>query len=194
MRSWAFLMAAPLLLAQGRARRPQRVPAPADGGVGIAIHVSTDGGGESDGGVATGPADVEQLRREVRELSSRTAALEQEAARGRAQQQQLQQISADLAALRQQLAQGQQQQQAAQEQAAAQRDDTQRAISGLLSVQDALAGGNLDVDAALSEAMGSLPPQAQRELAAARDAIRNRDLYNARAHVAQALSIAQQGR
>ena len=92
------------------------------------------------------------------------------------------------------MAAGQQQQVDAQQQAQSQRDDAQQAIAGLTSVQGALAGGNLDVDAALAETQGSLPPQAQRDLAAARDAVRNHDLYNARVQVAQAIADAQQGR
>lgn len=190
MRFWAPLLAAPLLLPQARVKRVPRAGGP-DAGVGIAIHVSRDGGADAG---PTRADEVETLRRSVAELQARTATLEREASRGRRQEQLLQQLSDQMAALRQQLAQGQQQQSDGQQQAQAQRDDAQRAISGLYGVQSALASGDLNVDAALAEAQGSLPPQAQRDLAAARDALRNHDLYNARTQVAQAIADAQQGR
>ncbi len=189
-----LLVAAPLLLAQTRVRRVPRpaAHAGADAGVGIALHLTRDGG-PADAG--PGPVEeVQTLRRELAALQARTATLEREASRSRKQEQLLQQLSDQMAALRQQLAQGQQQQADVQQQAQAQRDDAQQAITSLSGVQSALAGGNLDVDAALAEAQGSLPPQAQRDLAAARDALRNHDLYNARAQVAQAIADAQQGR
>jgi chromosome segregation ATPase len=200
MRIWAALLTAPLLLAaHGRVKRvPRATPAGSggpDAGVGIAIRVGLDGG-FSDAGPRSGgsSAEVETLRRQVSELQARTSMLEQQASRGRYQEQLLQQLSDQMAALRQQMAAGQQQRADAQQQAQTQREDAQAAISGLTSVQSALAGGNLDVDAALAEAQGSMPPQAQRDLAAARDALRNHDLYNARAQVAQAIADAQQGR
>lgn len=201
MRFWAPLLAAPLLLSQGRAHRVPRIADKADkadktdkadGGVGIAIHVGRDGGPADE--APAGGERADSLRREVSDLQARTAALERDALRARRQEQQLQQLTEQLAALRQQLAQGQQQQAEAQAQAQAGRDNAQQAISSLLSVQGALAGGNLDVDAALAEAQALAPPQAQRDLAAARDAVHNQDLYNARAQVAQAIADAQQGR
>ena len=192
MRFWAPVLAAPLLLVQARGRRQHRPGGP-DAGVGIAIHVPRDGGTVDGGALATSD-ELESLRREVAALQARTAALEREASRSRGQEQVVQQLSGQLAALRQQLTQGQQQQVDAQQQEQGRRSDVQAAISGLQGVQSALAGGSLDVDAALAEAQESLPPQAQRDLAAARDAIRNRDVYNARAYVAQAIADAQQGR
>lgn len=193
MRFWAFLLAAPLLLAaSSRVKRvPRGSPGGPDAGVGIAIHQARDGGVVD---AAPPSAEVETLRRQVTELQARTTTLEREASRGRSQEQLLQKLSDQMAALRQQVAQGQQQQADVQQQAESQREQAQQAISSLVSVQSALAGGNLEVEAALSEAQGSLPPQAQRDLSAAREAIRNRDPYSARALVAQAIADAQQGR
>ena len=189
----APLLVTPLLFAEARTRqRPARISAPDAGVAGIAIHVAGDGGSD-DAGPSASDA-LQAVRRQLTELQSRTATLEYEAQRNRNQERLLQQLSDQVAGLRQQIAQGQQQQADTQQQAATQREDTERAVSSLSGIQGSLAGGNLDVDAALAEAQGLLPPQAQRDLQAAREAVRNRDLYNARAHVAQAIANAQQGR
>jgi hypothetical protein len=57
-----------------------------------------------------------------------------------------------------------------------------------------LAGGNASIDDQLAQARGAFPPQAQRDIDAARTALQNRDLSAARAYLSAAISDAQQGR
>ena len=193
MRILAPCLAAFLLLAQARARRLP-VRGGADAGVGIAVHVERDGG-PSDGGAAPTSDDLAELRRDVSTLKTRTQALERDSQRARDQDQLLQRLSDQVQSLRQELAQDKAQdkaqKQAREDEQAARRDETQQAMTGLAQVQNAMAGGSADVDRALVSLRSSLPPAAQRDVDAAREALRNRDLAAARALVAQAMMDAQ---
>ena len=189
MRILAPCLAAFLLLAQTRARRLP-VRGGADAGVGIAVHVERDGG-PSDGGAAPTSDELAELRRDVSTLKTRTQALERDSQRARDQDQLLQRLSDQVQSLRQELAQDKAQKQAREDEQAARRDETQQAMTGLAQVQNAMAGGSADVDRALVSLRSSLPPAAQRDVDAAREALRNRDLAAARALVAQAMMDAQ---
>lgn len=189
-------LAALSLLSQARPpSRARKAPAPerADAGVGIAIHVDRDGG-PADAGAPVTAEDLAELRREVTALGSRTQALERDSQRGRDQEQLLRQLADQVHALRQELAQDKAQKQAREDEQVARRDQTQQAVSGLSAVQSSMAGGNTDVDRALVDLRASLPPAAQRDVDAAREALRNSDLAAARALVAQAMMDAQTAR
>jgi chromosome segregation ATPase len=131
---------------------------------------------------------VEQLRREMSALRSRTDALEQEL---RLDRERRDRLSEQLQALQRQISERDQREQAQAAERQAQLEMTQRGVSTLLGVQSALAVGNFDVESAIGAAQDSLPPQSQGALEAAREALRNHDLYNARLYVTQAIAAAQ---
>ncbi|GAC1336684.1 MAG: hypothetical protein NVSMB23_02170 [Myxococcales bacterium] len=137
---------------------------------------------------------VEKLEQQVAELRNHTASLEAQLARSQAQASQLQLLNDQIAELRGQLAAEAQRKAQAEEAQLAQRQQVQQAVSGLLSAQQVLAGGSADVDAALTQAEATLSGDAQRDVAAARQSLRNRDLSAARFHLGAAVAHAQQAR
>jgi hypothetical protein len=146
------------------------------------------------GPVAQVDAGVPAVERELSALRLRVDALERERAQLQQQSQQLSQVVQELQDLRAQLAQGEQRKEADAQQQAARRDALQAGISSLQQAQYALAGGDSAVDDQLAQAQGSFPPQAQKDIEAARTALRNRDLSQARAYLSAAIADAQQGR
>ncbi len=84
--------------------------------------------------------------------------------------------------------------QSADQQQTAGRQAMQSGVSALQQAQALLAGGNSSIDDQLAQAEASFPPQAQRDIQYAREALRNRDLSAARAFLSSAIADAQQGR
>lgn len=185
------LVAALAILAQATPRKPVR-PKAAAGSASSSAREPDPGARDAgtDQRDAGAPSPVEQLRRELSALQSRTDALEQELRRDRERRDRL---SEELQALQRQIAQRDQREQTQAAERQAQLEVTQRGVSTLLGVQNALAVGNFDVESAIGAAQDSLPPQSQGALEAAREAVRNHDLYNARLYVSQAIAAAQAG-
>ena len=149
----------------------------------------------SDGGtiaqVDAGPTPTEI---ELQQLRSRVDALERERAVLEEQTQQLSRITQQLQQLRAQLADAEAARQDEARQQSARREQLQGGVNALYAAQNMLAGGNFSVEDQLSQAQGSFPPQAQRDIEAARAAIQNRDLSQARTYLNAAISDAQQGK
>ncbi len=153
-------------------------PSPADGGVSA----------QADAGVESA------TQRQIAELRARVDVLEQMLAQTQRQSQELQQIAAELRQLRAQVAEAEARRQAEEQAQAARRQQIQATVDALGRAQYALAGGNDDIAAALDQAQAVLEGQAQRDLQAARAALQNRDLAQARAYLSAAISDALQGR
>jgi chromosome segregation ATPase len=185
------LIAALAILAQATSRKPVRPKGAAGSASSSAREADREardaGADQRDAGP---PSPVEQLRREISALQARTDALEQELRRDRERRDRL---SEQLQALQRQFAERDQREQAQAVERQAQLEQTQRGVSTLLGVQNSLAVGNFDVESAIGAAQDSLPPQSQGALEAAREALRNHDLYNARLYVSQAIAAAQAG-
>jgi predicted component of type VI protein secretion system len=151
----------------------------------------------ADGGIAAtqrdGGSDL-ALQREIQQLRARVDSLEQERAQTQHNARQLEQVVQELQQLRQQVADAEAQRQAAEEQQRAQRASTQAAVDSLYSAQQRLAGGDSAIEAQLDQAQSTFSGQAQRDIQAARNALRNRDLATARALLNAAISDAQSGR
>jgi hypothetical protein len=204
----ALALSVAAALAQGA--RPQGRPArgTADGG---SPRVRTPGpillGTDPPGKLrrAVSPADAgapvqriaapEDVQRELQQLKARVDALERERAQLQLQQsQQLEEVVRQLRELRGQIAGIDQQRQTAAQQKEAQYEQLQAGVSALQQAQDMLAVGDYAVDGQLGQAQAAFPPQAQRDVEAARMALQNRDLSAARAYLAAAIIHAQQGR
>jgi hypothetical protein len=157
-------------------------------GTGRISPAASDGGASADNGARTqqtiSPSDLDDLRRRI-------SMLEQHLGAASPQQQELDLLNQQIYELRQQLAQTDSQRVAVQQQAVDLRARTQEAVSTLYAAQEALASGNGDVAATLSSVAASLPPVAQRELAAAQQALGSNDLYAARAHISAAIAASQ---
>ena len=190
-----------LLLAQGRpAPRPGR--GQADAGSERPILLGTDPPGKlrpspptADAGVA-GPHDarLDTVLQEVQQLRARIDTLERERVQAQQNAQKLDQVVQELQQLRQQVADAEARRQASEDQQQAQRASVQSAVDALYAAQQRLAGGNYSIEAELDQAQTSFTGQAQRDIQAARAALRNRDLAQARALLAAAISDAQAGR
>ena len=103
-------------------------------------------------------------------------------------------VQQELQQLRQQVADAEARRQAIEEQQQAQRASVQTAVDALYAAQQRLAGGNYAIETELDQAQRSFTGQAQRDVQAARAALRNRDLAAARALLSAAISDAQAGR
>ena len=151
----------------------------------------------SDAGADNGTANDRgpQQASDSDDLRRRIASLEQRVAAANDQRVELDRLNAQISQLREEIAQIESQRSAAQqqvqEQAVESRARTQQAVSMLYSAQQALTNGNGDVAGTLSSVSASLPPIAQRELAAAQEALGAGDLYGARSHVAAAIAASQ---
>jgi len=139
-------------------------------------------------------AGVDAIQQEMRQLRARIDALEQERAQAQQNAQKLDQLVQELQQLRQQVADAETRRQAAEEQQQAQRASVQSAVDALYVAQQRLAGGNYSIETELDQAQSSFTGQAQRDIQAARAALRNRDLSAARALLSAAISDAQAGR
>jgi hypothetical protein len=139
----------------------------------------TDGGSAQD-------ARVELLERDLEVLRSRIDTLERGHQQLREQAAQQQQILQQLEALRQQIATADAQREEEAQAKQDQRDAVQGALRTLNAVDQRLAVGDYDVDAALASAQAALPEPARTNVRNAREALRNRDLANARASITAA--------
>lgn len=202
MRLFAAIPALLVAALLGQARAPTRTPrGRADAGDGP-ILLGTDPPGRlrpsppapADAGVAQRDAGPDEVHRELQTLSARLDALEQELARARQTSQQLDQLTSEVQQLRQQVADAEAQRQAAEDQRQSQRSAVQSAVSALYTAQQRLQGGNSSIEAELDQAQAAFTGQAQRQVQAARAALRNRDLAGARALLGAAISDAQAGR
>jgi chromosome segregation ATPase len=194
----ALLLA--VMLAQGRA--PTRAGrGRADAGDGP-ILLGTDPPGRlrpsapqaADAGTAQRDGGPDELHRELQTMRARLDALEQELARSRETAQQLQQLTSEVRQLRQQVADAEAERQVAEQQREDRRAAVQNAVSGLYAAQQRLQGGNPSIDAELDQAQSTFTGEAQRDVQAARVALRNRDLSAARALLSSAISHAEGGR
>jgi len=136
----------------------------------------------------------DDLHRELQQLRARLEALEQERAQAQQNAQQLQQLVQEMQQLRQQIADAEAQRQAAEQERENRRASVQSGVDALYTAQQRLAGGNSSIEAELDKAQSSFTGQAQRDIEAARAALRNRDLSAARALLSAAISDAQAGR
>lgn len=150
--------------------------------------------GSPDGGVVAQSDAGDELRREVQELRARITALEAERAQHQQQSQQLTDVVRQLQEIRGQLAGSEQRKVAEEEQQKAQYQELQSGVTALQQAQSRLAEGDYTVEAQLEQAQSSFPPQAQKDIAAARGALQNRDLSAARFYLTAAIAHAQQGR
>ncbi|HMC33828.1 MAG: hypothetical protein AUH83_06530 [Deltaproteobacteria bacterium 13_1_40CM_4_68_19] len=192
----------PVLLAflLGQARPPSRAPrGRADAGP---VLLGTDPPGRlrptppsADAGTtAQHDGGVDDVHRELQQLRARLEALEQERAQAQQNAQQLQQLVQDVQQLRQQIADAEAQRQVAEQERETRRTSVQSAVDALYTAQQRLAGGNGSIETELEQAQSAFTGQAQRDIEAARAALRNRDLSAARALLSAAISDAQAGR
>ena len=137
---------------------------------------------------------LDDLHRELQQLRTRLEALEQERAQAQQNAQQLQQLVQEVQQLRQQIADAEAQRQAAEQERESRRASVQSAVDALYTAQQRLAGGNSSIEAELDKAQSTFTGQAQRDIEAARAALRSRDLSAARALLSAAISDAQAGR
>jgi len=193
-----------LVLAVLLAQAPARTRTPrgrADAGDGP-ILLGTDPPGKlrpsppapADAGVAQRDAGPDEVHRELQALRARLDTLEQELAASRQTSQQLQQLTSVVEQLRQQVADAEAERQAELQQRQSQRAAVQSAVDALYTAQQQLQGGNASIDAELDQAQAAFTGQARRQVQAARNALRNRDLAGARALLGAAISDAQAGR
>jgi len=193
----ALLIAA--LLAQApTSSRPARKKA--DAGTGP-ILLGTDPPGKlrhasADAGADGGPGDAgpDEVHRELQTLRARVEALERERAQSQLTAQQLQQLTVEVQQIRQQLADAQARRVAEEQQQQSQEAAVQSGVDTLLAAQERLSSGDANIEAELDRAQASFSGQALRDVQAAREALRNKDLAQARRLLSTAISDAQAGR
>ena len=192
----------PVLLAflLGQARPPSRAPrGRADAGP---VLLGTDPPGRlrptppspDAGTTSQHDGGVDDVHRELQQLRARLEALEQERAQAQQNAQQLQQLVQEVQQLRQRIADAEAQRQVAEQERETRRASVQSAVDALYTAQQRLAGGNGSIETELEQAQSAFTGQAQRDIEAARAALRNRDLSAARALLSAAISDAQAGR
>jgi cell pole-organizing protein PopZ len=143
---------------------------------------------------AANAVTMADLQAQITALQARQAALQQQQATSQAQTQQLQQMNDQLKQLNAQQAAAQQARADREATAAAQEQQKQTAIQGLGPALGMLNSGNGQISNLLDAADQSFPPQARREIGAAREAIANSNLNLARGFIQQAINDAQAGR
>jgi len=150
----------------------------------------------ADAGADAGPADAgpDEVHRELQTLRARIEILEQERAQSQMTAQQLQQLTLEVQQIRQQLADAQARRVADEQQRQAQEDAVQSGVDTLVAAQQRLASGDASIDAELDRAQASFSGQALRDVQAAREALRNKDLAQARLLLSAAIADAQAGR
>jgi chromosome segregation ATPase len=182
----------------GQARTPRTPRGRADAGP---VLLGTDPPGRlrpapatDAGAIAQQDGGLDDVHRELQQLRARLEALERERAQAQENAQRLQQLVDDVHQLRQQIADAEAQRQAAEQERQTRRASVQSAVDALYGAQQRLAGGNSSIEAELDQAQSSFTGQAQRDIEAARAALRNHDLSTARALLSAAISDAQAGR
>jgi hypothetical protein len=131
---------------------------------------------------------------QMQELRMRISLLEQQLAASQQQVQQMQTLNEQLQTLRNQMASAEQSRQEQQDAQAARQQAVQSAITNLGYAQQRLSIGDPSISDVLDQAQSSFTGQAQRDVQAAREALRNGDISQARALLNAAVSDAQQGR
>ena len=96
--------------------------------------------------------------------------------------------------IRQQLADAEARRVAEEQQRQAQALTVQSGVDTLVAAQQRLASGDASIDAELDRAQASFSGQALRDVQAAREALRNKDLAQARLLLSAAIADAQAGR
>jgi chromosome segregation ATPase len=136
---------------------------------------------------------VEKLEQEMADLRARAAALEGQLRQAQEQARGLPELRQQVADLRSQIAAEAARKAQAEEQQAARREQVESAVSALFSAEQVLARGDPAVGAALDDAERNLGGQAGRDVAAARLALQNHDLAQARYFLGIAIAHARQG-
>ena len=136
---------------------------------------------------------VDKLEKDVADLRVRASALEGQLRQAQEQARALQEVHQQIADLRSQIAAEAGRKAQEEEQQAARRQQVESAVYTLLSAEQVLARGDSAVGAALDDAERNLGGQAGRDVAAARLALRNRDLAQARYFLGIAIAHARQG-
>lgn len=179
---------------------------PRDGGpevVYIGDKIGVGGGGStktpaaSDAGPApesSAAAANAELRAQIALLMARQARLQEQQANTQQQTELLQQMNDQLKQLNEQQAAAQQARADREAAAAAQEQQRQAAIQGLEPALEMLTSGNDQIGDILDAADQAFPPQARRDIAAARDAIGTSNLALARSLIQTAILDAQAGR
>src|SRR4051794_1039594 len=158
----------PVLLGPDPPGRLRADPPARDGGIADAGVAAADGGTRS----------AQQLQ--LDELRARIAVLEQQAAMLQQQNQQMATMNEQLQALRQQLAEDSRRRDQERQQERQQHEAVQSAIASLSEAQAHLAAGDTSIGNALDQAQRAFSGQAQRDIEAARYALRNNDVTAAR--------------
>jgi uncharacterized membrane-anchored protein YhcB (DUF1043 family) len=148
----------------------------------------------TDAGVARQDAGPDQLQLQLQALRARIDALERERVQSQEQAQLLQQLVNEVRDLRAQMAGSDERQRATEQERAARKAQLLSAVGGLQDAQYRLSTGDSSVEAALDQAASAFSGPARRDVEAARLALQNRDLSQARAYLAAAISDAAQER
>ena len=136
---------------------------------------------------------VDKLEKDVADLRVRASALEGQLRQAQEQARALQEVHQQIADLRSQIAAEAGRKAQEEEQQAARRQQVESAVYTLLSAEQVLARGDSAVGAALDDAERNLGGQAGRDVAAARLALQNHDLAQARYFLGIAIAHARQG-
>jgi len=191
---------AALLLAQTGSGAPaRRARGRADAGA-KPVLLGTDPPGRlrpsppSDSGVAQQDAGPDEVHRQLQALQTRIDTLERDRAQGQQQAELLQQLVGEMRDLRAQIADADARRTTAEQGRAARQAQVQSAVSGLQNAQYRLMTGDGSIDAELDQAASAFSGPARREIEAARRALQNRDLAQARAYLNAAISDAAQER
>jgi TolA-binding protein len=196
-----------LLLAQTSSGARKRARARADAGTdGGPLYLGPDRPGQlkpdppaRDGGPRVPAVDAvpdggSLAQLQMQELRLRISLLEQQLAASQQQVQQMQTLNEQLQALRGQMATAETNRQQQQDAQAAQQQAVQSAVANLGYAQQKLSLGDSSIEGVLDQAQSSFSGQAQRDVQAAREALRNGDLSQCRALLNAAISDAQAGR
>ena len=149
----------------------------------------------TDGGTAQQQdAGPDEVHLQLQALQARIDTLERDRAQNQQQADLLQQLVAEMRDLRAQIAAADTRQKTSEQERAARQTQMQTAVSSLQSAQYRLMSGDANVDAELDQAASAFSGPARRDVEAARTALRNRDLAQARAYLGAAITDAAQER
>ena len=135
--------------------------------------------------------EVTRLRQDVQALRDRISQLERELADVKKRNAELEQLMQELESIHADLRSAVAQRQEAEGEAAAHAARVRSAIDSLIDLDARLARGDDDVLPIIDSASGVLEGSAHADLAAARRAITNKDLANARVYLLQAVADAE---
>jgi hypothetical protein len=147
----------------------------------------------ADAGPPDVSARVDKLEKEMVDLRARAAALEVQLRQAQEQARVVQDLHQQIVDLRSHIAAEAERKAQAEQQQVARREQIESAVSALFSAEQVLARGDPAVGAALDDAEQNLGGQAGRDVAAARLALQNHDLAQARYFLGIAIAHARQG-